>query len=146
MYCRWHYVAAVEDLLHHQLVQFARISAGPFMASGDLFVDSREQGAGTAGEVSDPQSPDVLGARPVHAIQLGDGEPGQQRGGCGKGVEGGQVFAVGYEALEYAAGQVVGVFYTGCVDRLGGVPQSPQNSGGGGGVQVLQDIPGEWRR
>ena len=86
MYGRWHNVAAVEHILHHQLVQFARIAAGPLVAGGNLLVDSGEQGAGTAGEVSDSQPPDGLGIRPVNAIQLGDGEPGpaarRMREGC----------------------------------------------------------------
>ena len=67
--------------------------------------------------------------------QVGDGEPGQQRGGGREGVKGGQVFAVGDEPLEDAAGEVVGVFDAGCIDGLGGVPQPVQYSGGVGGVE-----------
>ena len=42
-------------------MQLSRISTGPLVAGGDLFVDSGEQGAGTAGEVSDSQLADGVG-------------------------------------------------------------------------------------
>ena len=62
---------------------------------------------------------------------------------AGERVEGGEVFAVGDEPLEDAAGQVVGVFDAGRVDGLGGVAQAPQNPGRVGGIQVLEDILGD---
>ena len=100
-------------------MQLAAVTAGALVAGGYLFVHGGEQGAGAAGEVSDSQLADFLGARPVDPLQLGDGEPGKQCGGSWQGVEGGQEFAVGDESLENAAGQVVGVFDAGCVDALG---------------------------
>ena len=124
-------------------MQLAAVAAGAFVAGGDLFVDGGEQGAGAAGEVSDSQLADGLGIRPVDPFQLGDREPGQQRGGGRQGVEGGQVFAVGDEPLEDAAGEVVGIFDAGCVDALGCIPQSPQYSGRVGGVQMPKNILGD---
>ena len=140
---RRHDVAAVKDLLHHHLVQFGRVAAGALVAGGDLLVDGGEQRAGAAGEVADAQATDGFSVRPVDAFQLGDGEPGQQRGGSGQRVEGGKVFAVGDEPLKDAPGQVVGVFDAGRADGLGGVTQAPQDAGRVGRVQVLEDLPGD---
>ena len=44
---------------------------------------------------------------------------------------------------EDAPGQVVGVVNAGCVDSLGGLPQSPQESGGGVAGYLLQDVLGD---
>ena len=104
-----HDVAAVERLLHHHFVEGCRVAPGPLVTGGYLLVHRREQRAGPAGEVPDSQPADGLSIRPVHALQLGDGQPGQQCRRRGQGVEGGQVLAVGNKSLEDAAGQVVGV-------------------------------------
>ena len=48
---------------------------------------------------------------------------------AGQGVEGGEVLAVGDEALEDAAGEVVGVVHAGGVDLAGGVFQFVAESG-----------------
>ena len=61
---------------------------------------------------------------------------------AGRGVEGGQVLPVRDETLEDAPGQVVGVVHPRRVDRLGGVPQSPQNRGRIPRGQVPQDVLG----
>ncbi len=79
---------------------------------------------------------------PVHALHLGYGQPRQQRRRRRQGVEGGQVLAVRDETLEDAPGQVVGVVHARRVDRLGSVPQSPQNRGCVARVQLLQDVLG----
>ncbi len=116
------------------------------MACGDLLIDGGEQRAGAAGEVADAQTADRFGVRPVDALQLGDGEPRQQRGGRGQRVKGGEILAVGDEALEDAPGQVVGVLDAARVDGLGGVAQAPKDAGRVSRIQVLQDIPWRWRR
>ena len=60
----------------------------------------------------------------------------------GRGVEGGQVLAVGDEPLEDAPGEVVGVGDAGGLHLLGGVSQHSQDLAGMAGVQLVQDIPG----
>ena len=109
--CRRHDVAAVEHLLHHRAVEIGGVAAGPLVPGGDLVVDRGEQRAGAAGEVPDAQLADGVGVRPVDALHFGDSQPGQERGGRGQRVEGGQVLAVRDEALEDAPGQVVGVVH-----------------------------------
>ena len=99
MYRRRHDVAAVKHLLHHHLVQIGRIAPGPLVAGGDLLVDGGEQRAGATGEISNAQTADSLGARPVDSFKLSYGEPGQQRGRRGERVEGGEIFAVGNKPL-----------------------------------------------
>ena len=74
-----HNVAAVEHVFHHGPVQSSRIAAGPLVFSGNLLVHRREQRARAAGKVGNAQFPDGLSIRPVHALQLGDSQPRQQR-------------------------------------------------------------------
>ena len=100
---RRHHVAAVEDILHHGRVQLGRITAGAFMAGSNLFVHRGQQGAGSASKIGDAELADGVGVAPVHAFHLAHGKSGQQGSGRGQGVEGGQVLAVGDEALEYPA-------------------------------------------
>ena len=59
-----------------------------------------------------------------------------------QGVEGGEVLAVGNEALEDAAGQVVGLVYAGGADRLGGLAQAAQDGGCVTGRQLRQQVLG----
>ena len=113
------------------------------MAGGYLLVDRREQRAGAAGEVGYAQPAYGFGIGPVHALQLGDGQPGQQRRRRGQRVEGRQVLAVGDEPLEDAAGQVVGVVDAGGVYGLRGKPQPRQNPGGVTRRKLLQNVPGD---
>ena len=124
-----HDVAAVEDLFHHRLVQRCAVAAGPLVAGGQLLVHRGQQGAGAAGEVGHAQVADGFRAGPVHAAQLGNGQAGQQRGGRGQRVEGGEVLAVGYQPLEDAARKVVGVVHAGGVHRLGRLAQLRERPG-----------------
>ena len=110
------------------------------VAGGDLLVDGRQQGAGAAGEVADLQPADGLGVSPVHALHLGDGQAGQQGGGGGQGVEGGQVLAVGDQPLENAAGEVVSVVDAGAVDAGGGLAEAAQHTQGDVRWQLLQYV------
>ena len=79
---------------------------------------------------------------PVNAVHLGDRETRQQRGGGGQRVEGGEVLAVGYESLEDAPGEVVGVGDAGGVNSLGGAPERPQDTGGVAGGELFQNVFG----
>ena len=94
-----HDVAAVEHVLHHHPVEGGGIATGALVAGGYLIVHGGEQRAGAAGEVPDSQPADGPGIRPVNALHLGDGQPGQQRRRRRQGVEGGQVLAVSDESL-----------------------------------------------
>ena len=137
-----HDVAAVEHLLHHDLVERFGVAAGAFVAGGDLLVDGGEEGAGAAGEVGDAEVADGVGVGPVHGVHFGDGEACEEGGGGGKGVEGGEVFAVGDKALEDAAGEVVGVVDACGVDLLGGIAEALEDDGGVLRVQLLEDVFG----
>ena len=124
---RRHNVATVQHFFHHCRVNGGGDAAGVFVAGGDLFVHCGKEGAGAAGEIADAQAADGLGAAPVHAVQLGDGQAGQQVGGGGQGVESRQILAVGNQPLEHAAGKVVGVVYAGGVQFADGVFQQLQD-------------------
>ena len=90
-----HYIAAVQHILHHRLVQVGGVAALALVAVGELLIDGGQQRARAAGEVRHAQVADGGGVRPVNAVQLGDGELRQQRGGGGQRVEGGEILAVG---------------------------------------------------
>ena len=102
------------------------VATGALVAGGYLLVDGGEQRAGAAGEVADAEAGDGGGVGPVEGYALtptlsrgergfwsisrggfetrpygvraylGYGEAGQEGGGGGKGVEGGEVLAVRY--------------------------------------------------
>ena len=97
-------------------------------------------------EVADAQLAYGLWAGPVHALHLGDGEPGQERGRGGQGVEGGEVLAVRDEALEDAASQVMGVVHARRIHRLGGVPQPSPGCPPRHQMASAPGCPWRWRR
>ena len=82
---------------------WAVITADAFIAGRNLFVHRGQQGAGSASKIGDAELADGVGVAPVHAVHLAHGKSGRGSG-RGQGVEGGQVLAVGDEALEYPAG------------------------------------------
>ena len=124
-------------------MQLGGVAAGAFVAGRDLLVGGGEQRAGAAGEIAHAQLADAFGVGPVEALQLGDREPGQQRRRGGPGVEGGQILAVGDQALEDASGEVVGVVAAGRVHLLGGVAQFVEQLPGRARRQPLEDVAGD---
>ena len=92
-------------------MQRRRVATGALVPGGQPLVHRRQQGTGTAGKVGDAQRAYRGRVRPIRAVQLGDGQPGQQRRRGRQRVERRQVLTVGNEALEDAAGQVVGLVY-----------------------------------
>ena len=90
-------------------MECGEVSPGTLVAGGHLLVDRRKECAGSTGEVADAETADGPGVGPVNPLQLGHGQPRQQGGGLGAGVEGGEVFAVCDEPLEDAPCEVVGL-------------------------------------
>ena len=106
------HVQADEAVLHHRGVQRSRVASVELVQQRDALVGGGEEGAGAAGEVPDLQRRDAVLVAPFCAagrVVSGNGESGQQRGGGRSGVEGGEEFAVGDQALEDHAGQIVGL-------------------------------------
>ena len=137
---RRHDVAAVQHVFHHHGMQAGRVAAGALVPARDLLVHRGQQGAGTAGEVADAQPADRRGVGPVHAVQLGDGQPCQQRRGFGAGVERGEILAVGNQPLKQAAGQVVRDDGAGRGDALRGFAQDVQDAGRGVRRKLFHEV------
>ena len=94
------FAVGVSDFFHHHRMECGEVSPGTLVAGGHLLVDRRKECAGSTGEVADAETADGPGVGPVNPFQLGHGQPRQQGGGLGAGVEGGEVFAVCDEPLE----------------------------------------------
>ena len=103
-------VEADQAVFHHRRVEGGGVAGVEFVEQGDALVGGGEQGAGAAGEVADLERGEGFGLAPVSAAGgavAGDGDAGEQRGGGGPRIEGGEDFAVGDEPLEDGAGEVV---------------------------------------
>ena len=138
---RGHDIAAVEDLLHQGPMEFRGGAAGPLVARRDFLVSRGEQRTGAAGEVTHPESADPPGIRPVHLVQQGNRQAGEQGGRGRERVEGRQVLPVGDQPLEDAAGQVVGVRHAQRFHLVRHLEQALQHPTRGAGRNMVQDVP-----
>ena len=135
-------VTADEDALQHVTMESAGIATVELVQGGEALVDGGEQGTGAAGEIGDAQIADSFRIAP--ALVIGNGQGGEEGGRFRARVEGGQEFAVGDEALEDEAGQVVRAGGAAADDLLDDVEELGQDGlGGSGVVNTAQDFAGD---
>ena len=124
------HVQSVEAVLHHVRVEFLRFAAVQLVEQAEARVGGGEQRAGAAGEVADLQPGQRVPVAPVRAARSavgGQREAGQQRGGSGPRVVGGEELAVGDQPLEHDAREVVRARHAAVHQFQRGVPQRAEH-------------------
>ena len=101
-----HDVRADERLLKHLMVDGFVVAARPPVTGGDGAVGGAQQRARAAGQVGDAERFHRIGVSPIH-LKAHDGELGEERGGRGAGVEGGEEFPVGDQLAKHLPREIV---------------------------------------
>ena len=138
-------VEADQSVFHHRRVEGGWVAGVEFVEQGDALVGGGEQGAGAAGEVADLERGERVGVLPVSAAGgavARHGDAGEQRGGGGPRIEGGEDFAVGDEPLEDGAGEVVRAGRAALDQLARGGPERFQHRGGRVGGHRPQHLGG----
>ena len=100
------HVKTDESFLHHGRVQIHWVAAVDFVEQAEAGVCGGKQGAGPAREVTDSPPGERVRIGPI-TLAHWHRQPGEEGGGGGPSVEGGQKLPVGDQPLEDGAGQVM---------------------------------------
>ena len=124
------HVEADEAVLHHRRVEGLGVAAVQLVEQAEARVGGGEQRARAAGEVADLERGEGVGVAPVGTAgraARGQREASQQRGGGGPRVVRREELAVGDQALEDDAGEVVGARDAARHQRPRGVPEQGEH-------------------